>query len=285
MSILVRAAVVLAAAAALVAVPLMPIGCLGSLPEPTVCTSTVYAYCEPPDGGEGTEGEDAVAPPPEEDAGPQPGGEGGPGGPNPRPACNVTSNECLVNQRGNCACTSNAECTRGEATCYPPPDCPPAVKAVSAAAVCLEPRVGFGTSALPPRGGPGSSQGTTSACACGCASCSATCDGQGPVIGAGETLRVELDALGPSGRIGFMVRARGTGTVTANVRVSNGTPGASGTSTATGPGASFVDLLPANASGSTYTWTDDRLRPVAVELSMGPGALVEVDCVVPFTVP
>lgn len=97
-------------------------------------------------------------------------------------------------------------------------------------------------------------------------------------------MSVEVDALPASGRIGFMVRARGVGIVMATIRGPAGAPLAP-PHTINGPGTSFADLVPRGAAGITYAWTEDRARPVAIELAVGANAQLEIDCIVPFLVP
>lgn len=97
-------------------------------------------------------------------------------------------------------------------------------------------------------------------------------------------MRIEADGVPSSGRIGFMVRARGVGIATATLRGSSGQPLAPPL-TVDGPGDTFADLVPRGAAGITYAWPDDRARPVAIELAVGANAALEIDCVVPFLVP
>lgn len=97
-------------------------------------------------------------------------------------------------------------------------------------------------------------------------------------------MRVDVDALPATGRIGFMVRARGVGIVAATLRGPSGQP-LSQPLGINGPGTSFADLVPRGSSGITYAWTEDRGRPVAIELTVGGNAQLEIDCIVPFLVP
>lgn len=104
-------------------------------------------------------------------------------------------------------------------------------------------------------------------------------------MGGGETLRVDVDALGASGKIGLMVRARGVGTVTTLLRGPGGAP-VTPPSPFTGPGPTFSDVVwRTNAGQPTHSWSDERTRPVALELVVEPGSEIEIDCVVPFLVP
>lgn len=96
-------------------------------------------------------------------------------------------------------------------------------------------------------------------------------------------MRIDVDALPASGQLGLMVRARGVGYVVAALRGASGLPLGPPRQIA-GPGASFADLL-AGDSGVTYAWTQDRDRPVAIELAVGANAQLEIDCVVPFLLP
>jgi len=104
------------------------------------------------------------------------------------------------------------------------------------------------------------------------------------VLGGGESMRIEADGIPGNGRIGFMVRARGVGIAIATLRGSSGQPLAPPL-IVNGPGSTFADLVPRGAAGITYAWTEDRGRPVAIEVAVGANAALEIDCVVPFLVP
>jgi hypothetical protein len=111
-------------------------------------------------------------------------------------------------------------------------------------------------------------------------SCASLCDGFGPIIGAGPAgaLTINLPALpaqGPQGRVGILLRARGTADV-------HGT----------------FSLEPSSSPQmSARLASDEDFAEVllAPEVSPGPGvpralnifstAPIEVDCVVPYLVP
>ena len=84
----------------------------------------------------------------------------------------------------------------------------------------------------------------------------------------------------------MMIRARGRGVVTIGVRSGNlpgnGPPTILGMVSTTS--TTFVDLLPQGAG--SYMWRDMGTRPEALDLAIsGPGAQIEIDCVVPFLIP
>ena len=165
------------------------VACLKTLPEPTSCPGpAVFEHC--PNAAGGT---------------PDAGTSGGPGRPPMMgPVCDLVQDTCLRNTRKpgtdpyDCSCRSDLECTRQSGTCYPTPDCPASVRASSGQAQCLEVSADFVIAT-----------GAASACACGCASCAATCDGKGPVLAANQTLRFTLPSTVPQGRLGVMLRTRG----------------------------------------------------------------------------
>jgi hypothetical protein len=119
----------------------------------------------------------------------------------------------------------------------------------------------------------------TGECSCGCSSCATTCDGQGPVLGAGQVLELTLPALPSSGRLGVMVRSRGVGPATMILEVGDEER----------PfgllegGSELSEVLP-NGSGddALFSWTATAKKPAAVRIVAGPQSWVEVDCVVPF---
>jgi len=81
-----------------------------------------------------------------------------------------------------------------------------------------------------------------------------------------------------------MVRARGVGNVAAVLRGPAGVPVIAPAPLA-GPGPSFADIVVRTNAGTTYSWSDERGRPVALELVTDPATELEIDCVVPFLVP
>jgi hypothetical protein len=86
--------------------------------------------------------------------------------------------------------------------------------------------------------------------------------------------------LPSSGRLGLMARIRGSGRATFTLR-SLDTPAAPfGEAPA---GAEFRETIVrgGNTPGE-YSWSGDRLRPVALEVQTDSDAFIEVDCVVPF---
>ncbi|MBX3233301.1 MAG: hypothetical protein KIT84_33435 [Labilithrix sp.] len=223
--------------------------CLGSLPEPLVCpaearfASVTACPLQPAPSATSS----PPLPSPE-------------GGALPSPSQCSLAIPCLQTQGRTCACTEAEECA-GASQCTPPPECPPSVLERVRGATCYEV-----TTSLPI--GP-------LTCACGCGSCAAACDGYGPVIGARATLSVALPALPGTGRLGFMIRARGTSTLTASfggAQAPSNPPSADVT-----PSAEFTDvaLLPGLVlNGRAPT-----------NMLLTATGQVEVDCIVPFYVP
>jgi hypothetical protein len=224
--------------------------CLDPLPDGTRCTGMAEPFCEA--------GMAATPPPP------------GPPGTPPLPSCELTANECLA-ARGGCECTRSRECERSAATCFPPPDCPPSIRAAAPNARCSDVRA----TTLPP--GP-------DACVCGCASCAATCDGKGPMFQGAQTLLVDLDDLPNAGTLGLMMRVRGNGAINAIASLANGADlGMLGILDTTG--TEVVEAVSMTVGASRYSWTDESGRPQRIRLVTAPNSRVEIDCVVPFFLP
>lgn len=224
--------------------------CLGTLPEAATCPpDPAYPVCPL-----------HVIAPPGVDSGPAP-----PVLPTPPMECPLAAMTCLQEQRRSCACTSDTECTKTASTCTPAPDCPTSVRSAIRGATCIDVKALAGP-----------------VCICGCASCAATCDGKGPILGPGETMRFDLPAsIGASGKLGVMVRARGGGRVSVAARsLTSPTPIALGEAPAD---SDFTDNLARILdSRAEYSWNSLGERPVVVELHSDPTAAIEVDCVVPF---
>lgn len=175
--------------------------------------------------------------------------------PSAGPTCSLAIG-CLLEQGRDCQCKK--ECS-GTDACNPAPDCPDAVRRLAPSSTCV-----LASSKFP----------TPTACACGCASCAGWCDGYGPVLGEGPlgAIAAEWSGLPNSGRFGIMVRARGTGKLTATVDLD---PASKTEVTGTVSSDAFQDVL----LGPAMSWQG---RPPAgmVLMSSAPG--VEVDCIVPF---
>lgn len=229
--------------------------CLETLPAPLQCPARPkFAVCSAP-----------TVPPREAGTSPSP------SGPVPLPppsdATCALPTECLRQQGRVCECTVAAECTRAN-SCSPPPECPSSVSGVAPNATCLDGATTFSATQQKP--------GAT--CACGCASCADACDGQGPILGAGQGLRVALPTDLPSkGQLGVMVRMRGPGVITAILNLG----GKSRPFTAPASPRSredFVELI----LGPAADWTTDT-KPIALILTTLESA--EIDCIVPYFTP
>jgi hypothetical protein len=290
--------------ATFVGVPVFGAACLGSLPPPTTCPpDAVYPACPlraaggplpspsgtlipsgtgtgapPPTGtttGTGAPTGTGTGSPPDPSGtatgtadapAPTPGLTGG------APGCSLDGIPCLRDQGRACICTPAAECARTTASCSPPPECPASItNAAGASARCLEAPASFA-----PETPPG--------CTCGCASCAAICDGQGPVVGPGQIVRYQLpNDLPASGALGLMARLRGGGQAVFLVDLGGGAATPLGSVPAD---SEFADNFPKTSAGlARYAWTEGQPRPVAIELHADPLGPVEVDCVVPFLSP
>lgn len=181
------------------------VACLKTLAEPTSCPGPpVFEHCPNAANATTTDAGDGGPPPP---------------GPMMGQRCDLMRDTCLQTTRMpsgatsyDCSCRSDLECTRQSGTCYPTPDCPATVRSAHGQTHCLEVSADFVIAT-----------GSTTACACGCASCAATCDGRGPVLAANQTLRFTLPSTVPQGRLGVMVRARGaTNALSLNYRGTGG---------------------------------------------------------------
>jgi hypothetical protein len=187
-------------------------------------------------------------------------------------ACTLEGIPCLKQQGRACVCGAASECARTAASCSPPPECPASVaSAIGDSAKCLDARASF-----PPD--------TAPVCTCGCASCAEVCDGQGPIVGAGQAVHYNLaGSLPTSGSLGVMARVRGGGQAIAFV-LFDGAP-----EEVLGPlpaDSDFADHFPTvTGAVARYAWTVGQPRPVAIELRADPLGPIEVDCVVPFLGP
>jgi hypothetical protein len=103
------------------------------------------------------------------------------------------------------------------------------------------------------------------------------CDGQGPVLGPDQTLRLTFPTTLPSsGHLGVMVRTRGTGIVVVTAESGGGEQPIGQAP----PDREFGDSL--LGPNQAFSWSNDAERPNAILLHSSDGALVEVDCIVPF---
>jgi hypothetical protein len=209
--------------------------CLGSLPDPSVCPAPpTHALCT------------LTNPDPNS-------GEGG--------TCDCPDRDC----------DGGADkCVRTKASCYVPPDCPPAVRSAASTAQCYE-------------ANPSPELSQLSDCACGSLACATACDGEGIVWGQMQNVSFTLQwqHLPERGSLGLMVRARGGGGMLAVTvfPVDQGSP-----SVQLDPvtlGDSFTDSI----STSLYTWTTGSLRPATIQLLTDATSSAEVDCVVPYLAP
>lgn len=263
----------------------LSVACLKTLQEPTSCPGpAVFEHC--PNAANASDASVTVI-----DA-----GDGGDAAPMPMPMpmpgqrCDLMRDSCLQTTRMpsgattyDCSCRSDLECTRQSGTCYPTPDCPASVKSAHGQTQCLDVSADFVIAT-----------GNATACACGCASCAATCDGKGPVLAAGQTLRFTLPSTVPQGRLGVMVRARGaTNALALNYRGTGGM----------GPPIPIVSFPIASAdfTESVFLAPTEVPRgggpaggstggmpptPSTIELRTDPTTTnVEVDCLVVFVTP
>lgn len=182
--------------------------------------------------------------------------------------CSLATSACLVAERGGCTCEAAGECLRTAEDCHPPPDCPPEIRDAVPGARCLGTRASFGPS--------------PNACTCGCASCASACDGRGPIFGARQTLRVTLEDMPSTGKLGVYVRARGIGAF--GTIIVGATPTPIAPIPAGGAAGNFRDLFPAGVSTPAHAWSAGQ-APRAVDLAVQDPAELEIDCVVPFLVP
>lgn len=214
---------------------------------------------------------------------------------------------CLAGTEA-CSCLSGS-CPVTEDACFPPPDCPPAVRERYPDAECirLEPlEIGLGT--------PSEVQ-----CMCGCAGCAAVCDGRGPVFGVLDT-GGDLAFLPPTfevrrhlpdqGTFGIYLRVRGlasmglalfSGQIDLSGEVFDVTPlnfgpdWPHGTPYVLSPlSTEFVEHVVVDQKlleVPAYTWTSADRRPDYAMLLPGGSmtdpalSLYELDCAVPFVLP
>jgi hypothetical protein len=225
--------------------------CLSSLPDATLCPAAAAHSACPRLGAPGGPGSGMMMPP-------APSGSAG-------GTCTATTDSCILQQfGGDCACRD--ECTRTSASCFPPPDCPASVKNAEAQASCLAV-----TASAP-----------TSTCLCGCPSCASICDGQGPVAASGQALRFDFPSALTGGRVGVMVRLRGSGHLGVLGVPQHGTPFPIGDIAAP---SEFSEILATSGTGPPGAQLDADRQPVGIELQTDPTASVEIDCVVPYVAP
>lgn len=202
--------------------------------------------------------------------------------------------------RGNrdCSCNPN-ECKASEDACYPPGDCPPAVRERFPSAECVRLSADdVGPELTEPE-----------QCLCGCEECITVCDGKGPVWSQVELynpytddvydkkgyLWLSIARLMPaSGRLGVYVRARGrvfelpeatAGEVYLfaypQEQLGEGMP-------------AFIEQLPRDMADSfeelvlpevsDYSWktNDERPGSIVVSAALNAATMLEIDCIVPF---
>jgi hypothetical protein len=203
---------------------------------------------------------------------------------------------------GGCGC-SNDSCQSGGDACFPDGDCPLAVREAAgddASCITLD-----GTELV-------TAPQTDPPCSCGCTRCMARCDGVGTVFGlftnpndARDDIFAPLVRIGGQvpdrGRIGVYLRLRGVAFL--SLSYLKGAPGEAtlvpaddedgiydGYSLSNPLDDAFVEHTLFDQSflgGRAYEWQRAEDKPTAVAL-FAPGAnfvLVEIDCIVPFTVP
>jgi hypothetical protein len=191
--------------------------------------------------------------------------------------CVLTNPDPNTGEGGTCDCADRDcdgggadKCVRTSASCYGPPDCPPAVRQAASAAQCYE-------------ANPSPDLSNLSACACGNLACATACDGEGIVWGQMQNVSFTLPwpQFHESGSLGLMVRARGMGGML-TVTVFPVDQGASSMTLDPVPlQANFTDSI----STTLYTWTTASLRPGSIQLLTDANSTAEVDCVVPYLAP
>jgi hypothetical protein len=200
-----------------------------------------------------------------------------------------------------CSCLSGA-CPVTEEACFPPPDCPAAVRERHPDAACirLEPsHIGLGLS-------------SEAQCLCGCAGCAAVCDGRGPVLGVLDDGALDYvppifeigDQLPERGTFGIYLRVRGVanmgiGLLAGTIDTQDDDPlvylNADAAPYVLSPlSTEFVEHVVVDQKlleVPPYTWTSAEGRPDYVLLSPGGSvtnpslSLYELDCAVPFVLP
>ena len=208
---------------------------------------------------------------------------------------------CLAGSR-ECTCLSD-ECPVPDHACYPPPDCPAAIRGAAGAsdAECmrLDPsEIGAGF--------PSELQ-----CICGCSGCATVCDGSGPVLGVlddgdgPEGGRFEFvppffdvrQHMPEQGKLGVYLRLRGFANT--NLLVLRGTPPddlelLQRHVIVTPLTVDFVDQVVFDQDFigvEAYSWDSPDRKPEYLMLYLYATneekavALYELDCLIPFVVP
>ena len=197
----------------------------------------------------------------------------------------------------DCACGSG-ECKVDADACYPPGDCPTAVRERFPSAECVR----LSADDVGPE------LDEAEQCLCGCEDCITVCDGKGPVwsqveiekqFGEGVVdpkgfLWLSISRLMPaSGRLGVYVRARGRSFEFGEVQASDSYLLAF-PQEQLGGDPRLIELLPRDMSDrfeelvlperSEYAWTsnDDRPGSIVIGAAVNATTIVEIDCIVPF---
>jgi hypothetical protein len=216
--------------------------CLGTLPAPALCPAPAESpYCSltlvVPEGGDRDDGGLACS--------------------------------CAEDPQRDCSCNVDHCAARSSSACYPPPDCPPAVRQATPGALCLDSKPQL-TSSI----------GPNIDCSCGCATCAFACDGEGFVLGGPQDADLYLElsgALPPSGSLSVLVRARGSGAFTISALSGSAVRPAPVTVT----GTDFQDWT----LNTGYTWTTAGSSPDQLDLTVTGQPSIEIDCIVPYVAP
>jgi hypothetical protein len=265
-------------------------GCLGDLPAATAADAGDAAF----DGLDAGDTSSPICPPP-------PQNEAGDcvralateeGGACPNSASMLPVMQCLAGPRTNCACGSG-ECTGGAPVCFQG-TCPPAVLQMQPNATCLTPSQFI----YPSSGVPEEMN-----CYCSCPTCALACDGIGAIVATGTTTGsndasfagvefVLIDAGLPyAGKLGFYIRLRGKADTvyfaTFDSRTRVFYPVVAGDIPSDGQFHEFVKFIGYVTDGGPGpdSWGDPSHAPLAIVVAPQQGEILEVDCLIPFTLP
>jgi hypothetical protein len=215
----------------------------------------------------------------------------------------VGMNGCFIEQdlaclRGgtppaSCDCASN-ECPQEGDTCFPPGECPEAVRVAAGDEASCDRLTGSDIG----RGLPGDTQ-----CLCGCTRCATVCDGYGTIYatfgpeGVAKNFIVALTDMPDAGQLGIYYRLRGIANmVTYVIRGPIEMFDIVGTYGTFEVSGDFVEQILYDVpvtSTPPYTWTQAADKPTALvvaplEIEQDTGflaAITEIDCIIPFSVP